>query len=64
MRSGRRAARAPEVIASLGLSTTGVGINPETHQALLTSPNAGNLASFSLLDNAVNTSVFNRMESL
>jgi YVTN family beta-propeller protein len=51
-------ARAPEVIASLGLSTTGVGINPETHQALLTSPNAGDLASFSLLDNAVNTITF------
>jgi len=52
------AARAPEVIASLGLSTTGVGINPETHQALLTSPNAGTLASYSLLDNAVNTISF------
>ena len=52
------AARAPEVIASLGLSTTGVGINAETHQALLTSPNAGNLASYSLLDNAVNTITF------
>ena len=52
------AARAPEVIASLGLSTTGVGINPETHQALLTSPNAGSLASYSLLDNAVNTISF------
>jgi YVTN family beta-propeller protein len=52
------AARAPEVIASLGLSTTGVGINPETHQALLTSPNAGTLVSYSLLDNAVNTISF------
>ncbi len=51
-------AQAPEVIASLGLSTTGVGINQETHQALLTSPNAGNLASFSLLDNTVNTISF------
>jgi DNA-binding beta-propeller fold protein YncE len=50
--------RAPQVIASLGLSTTGVGINSETHQALLTSPNAGDLVSFSLLDNAVNTIAF------
>ncbi len=52
------AARAPQVIASLGLSTTGVGINAETHQALLTSPNAGDLVSFSLLDAAVNTITF------
>ncbi|MGD0964145.1 MAG: hypothetical protein ABSA57_09635 [Candidatus Acidiferrales bacterium] len=50
--------RAPQVIASLGLAATGVGINSETHQALLTAPNAGNLASFSLLDNAVNTITF------
>ncbi len=51
-------ARAPQVIASLGLSATGVGINAETHQALLTSPNAGELVSFSLLDTAVNTITF------
>jgi YVTN family beta-propeller protein len=52
------AVRAPEVIASLGLAATGVGINAETHQALLTSPNAGDLASFSLLNNAINTITF------
>jgi YVTN family beta-propeller protein len=52
-------ARAPLVIASLGLAAAGVGINSETHQALLTAPTAGNLASFSLLDNAVNVITFN-----
>jgi len=52
------AARTPEVVASLALSATGVGINSETHQALLTTPNAGNLTSFSLLDNTVNTITF------
>ena len=46
-------ARSPQVIASLALSTQGVGINSETHQALFTSPSAGNLATFSLLDNSV-----------
>jgi DNA-binding beta-propeller fold protein YncE len=53
------AARGPQVIASLGLAAAGVGINSETHQALLTAPTAGNLASFSLLDNAVNVITFN-----
>ena len=51
-------ARTPAVVASLGLATTGVGINGETHQALFTNPNAGNLTSFSLLDNTVNTITF------
>ncbi len=46
-------ARSPQVIASLALSAQGVGINSETHQALFTSPSAGNLATFSLLDNSV-----------
>jgi DNA-binding beta-propeller fold protein YncE len=46
------------VIASLALAASGVGINSETHQALLSAPNAGNLASFSLLDNSVNTISF------
>ena len=50
--------RAPGVIASLALSSSGAGINQETHQALLTNPNAGNLASFSLLDNKVNSITF------
>ncbi len=52
------AARDPAIVASFALSATGVGINAETHQALLTTPNAGNLTSFSLLDNAVNTITF------
>ncbi|MGA2718683.1 MAG: hypothetical protein ABSF78_06925 [Candidatus Acidiferrales bacterium] len=51
-------ARVPQVIASLALAASGVGINSETHQALLSAPNAGNLASFSLLDNSVNTISF------
>jgi YVTN family beta-propeller protein len=51
-------ARTPQVVASLGLSTSGVGINSETHQVLFTSPNAGNLTSFSLLDNTVNPITF------
>ena len=55
---GGDVARAPQVIASLALAASGVGINSETHQALLTAPNAGNLASFSLLDNSVNTISF------
>lgn len=50
--------RTPAVVASLALSTTGVGINGETHQVLFTTPNAGNLTSFSLLDNTVNTITF------
>jgi hypothetical protein len=48
-------ARAPAVIASLGLASSGVGIDSETHQAFLTNPALGNFASFSLLDNAVNS---------
>jgi YVTN family beta-propeller protein len=55
---GGDVARVPQVIASLALAASGVGINSETHQALLTAPNAGNLASFSLLDNSVNTISF------
>jgi len=51
-------ARTPAVVASLGLATTGVGINGETHQVLFTNPNAGNLTSFSMLNNAVNSITF------
>jgi YVTN family beta-propeller protein len=49
--------RAPAPIASLSLSTTvqGVGINPETHEALFTDFNSGNVTTYSLLDNTVNT---------
>lgn len=47
--------RAPAAIASLGLSTTvqGVGVNPETHQAIFTDNNTGAVTAFSLLDNTV-----------
>lgn len=49
--------RAPAVIASLSLSTTvqGVGIDSETHTALFTDFNSGNVTTYSLLDNTVNT---------
>ena len=50
--------RIPAVVASLALSNTGVGINGETHQVLFTTPAAGNLTSFSLLDNTVNSITF------
>ncbi len=50
--------RTPEVVASLALSTTGVGIDGETHETLFTTPNAGNLTSFSLLNQTVNTITF------
>ncbi len=47
--------RAPQIVGSLAISASmeGVGINPETHQALLTDPQTGNLTTFSMLDNAV-----------
>ncbi len=53
--TGEPNGRAPQVMGTLSISinTQGVGINPETHQALLTDPQAGTLATFSLLDNTV-----------
>ncbi len=47
--------RMPELVGSLGISTTtqGIGINAETHQALLTDPSALTLTTFSLLNDAV-----------
>lgn len=55
--SGVPNGRAPQVVADLAISTSvqGVGINPETHQALLTDPASGHLTTFSLLDNSVTT---------
>jgi DNA-binding beta-propeller fold protein YncE len=56
--------RVPSVVGSLILSTTGVsgvsgvGINPETHQVLLTMPSQGNFTMFSLLNQAVSTIPF------
>ena len=51
--------RAPVVIGSLSVSTTtqGVGINTQTHKALLTDPN-GTLTTYSLLDNTVSSIPF------
>ena len=55
--SGVPNGRAPQIVADLAISTSvqGVGINPETHQALLTDPVSGHLTTFSLLDNSVTT---------
>ncbi len=49
--------RAPAVIASLSLSTTvqGVSVDSETHTALFTDFNTGNVTTYSLLDNTVNS---------
>jgi DNA-binding beta-propeller fold protein YncE len=49
--------RAPQIVGSLAISTSiqGVGVNPETHQALLTDPQTGSLTTFSMLNNAVST---------
>jgi YVTN family beta-propeller protein len=52
--------RAPATIGSLSLASevTGVGVNPETHQVLLTTPTVGNFTTFSLLDQTVSTVPF------
>ncbi len=57
---GDPAGRAPLAIGSFSLTTSlqGIGVNPETHLALLADPNLGSLASISLLDNTVNTIPF------
>ena len=50
--AGDPAGRAPQVVAGISLSTSiqGIGINPETHSALLTDPESGILTTLSLLD--------------
>jgi YVTN family beta-propeller protein len=55
--AGEPNGRAPQVVGDLSISTSvqGVGINSETHQALLTDPSGGQLTTFSLLDNTVTT---------
>ena len=55
--AGEPNGRAPQIIGDLSISTSmqGVGINPETHQALLSDPSSGRLTTFSLLDNTVAT---------
>jgi DNA-binding beta-propeller fold protein YncE len=59
--------RAPVVVGSLSISTTvrGIGINTETHQALLTDPNgpidspaSASLSTFSMLDESVSSVPF------
>ncbi|MBZ5696184.1 MAG: IPT/TIG domain-containing protein [Acidobacteriia bacterium] len=52
--------RLPQVVGSLSISTTtqGIGINAETHQALLTNPQSITLTTFSLLDNTVTPVTF------
>lgn len=60
--AGSDPGRAASVIGTLVLSTTsavsGVGVNPETHQVLLTMPSLGNFVTFSLLDQSVSTIPF------
>jgi len=54
---GFAAGRQPQVIGSISISASiqGVGINPETHEALLTNPQTGAVTEFSLLNYAVQT---------
>ena len=55
--SGVDVGRAPQVIASLSVSTTvqGIGVDPETHEVFLSDPTAGTLSTFSPLNNSVTT---------
>ncbi len=50
--AGDPAGRPPQVVGGISLSTSiqGIGINPETHTALLTDPESGVLTTLSLLD--------------
>jgi len=56
--SGRQAAVVTTTTLSNEPSATGVGINPETHTAIFTDPNASNIAVFSLLNESVSTVSF------
>jgi YVTN family beta-propeller protein len=58
--TGIDAGRQPSVIGDLTLNTgvEGVGLNPETHQVLLTTPTQGNFTMFSLPDQSVSTIPF------
>ena len=49
--------RAPQVIGTVTISTTaqGIGIDSETHEALVSDPQLGTLTTFSLLDFSVST---------
>lgn len=54
--------RQPSVVAAFApggsSGVAGLGVNPETHQVLLTIPSNGNFTTFSLLDQAVNSIPF------
>jgi DNA-binding beta-propeller fold protein YncE len=61
--TGVDSGRPASVVATLILSTAGagpagVGVNPETHQVLFTTPSQGNFSTFSLLDQSVSTIPF------
>jgi DNA-binding beta-propeller fold protein YncE len=55
--AGQPSGRAPQVIASIAISSSsqGIGIDPEAHEALVSDPQAGTLTVFSLLNFAVNS---------
>ena len=57
---GVDAGRTPGGIIAATISATilGVGLNPETHQMLLTDPNSGNLTSFDMFNATVNATIF------
>ncbi|HTU34870.1 MAG TPA: hypothetical protein VMF66_13800 [Candidatus Acidoferrum sp.] len=58
--SGADPGRSPNPFGSLSLSSEvqGVGVNPETHEVLITTPTAGNFTTFSLLDQTVSNIPF------
>jgi YVTN family beta-propeller protein len=58
--SGSDPGRQPSAFGNLALTSgvQGVGIDPETHQVLLTTPTQGNFTTFSLLDQVVSTIPF------
>lgn len=58
--SGADPGREAKPFGSLSLSSEvqGVGVNPETHQVLITTPQAGNFTTFSLLDQVVSNISF------
>ncbi|HUJ30624.1 MAG TPA: hypothetical protein VLY23_05045 [Candidatus Acidoferrum sp.] len=61
--AGVDAGRAPSVVGTLTLTSSGsgvqgVGINGETHQVLLTAPTVGGFPMFSLLDQSVSAIAF------
>jgi DNA-binding beta-propeller fold protein YncE len=55
--AGQPQGRSPYGVANLLLAQTvqGVGINPETHEALLSDPDTGTFYTFTMLDNTVTT---------